>query len=246
MKKKDEMKLWKDFDRDRSNLSLRNELVNYYMPLVRLHARKVMKNICNRIEFNDLVSYGVFGLVEAIERFDLQREKQFGAFAALRIRGSIYDEIRKNDIVSRLSRRRLNNAQKAKEKLEQKNGKIPFHHEIAKELDISEEQLKTIYEGDLDQVNLDVAFDSNFFEFEIKNQPMPDERLEKIDFFKNLTRGLSQREKKIIFLFYYKKLSMKEIGEILSLSDGRISQIHHDVMIFLYNKYKTLFQDGEL
>ena len=138
--KKDEIVLWKEYKQIKDN-NIRNYFIKKYTPLVKSVAGKISKSMPQNIEYEDLVSYGVFGLLDAIEKFEPEREIKFKTYATTRIRGSIYDELRSQDWIPRSIRKKAKAIEKVITDLENKNGKSPTDEEIAKELNLPLEEL---------------------------------------------------------------------------------------------------------
>lgn len=225
-------------------LSEQDNLVIKYLPLVR--------NIVSRIdsknsvyELEDLVSIGVIGLMDAIKRYDYKKKVPFEAYATIRIRGAVIDELRKAGPVSRSRIDKLNRYYTAKEKLENKFFRTPKESEICKELDIDDKELSSIYETVhyLSNVSLESIIsskDGNNTELidliQDSNSISPEEHFtnkERRQVIKDAVDTLDEREKTILNLYYVEELSMKEIAYILDISIPRVSQIHGRILLKL-------------
>ncbi len=214
--------------------------MEHYRPLVRYTAERLHSKLPDKVDVEDLISAGVFGLMDAIDAYDPKRGVKFETYCTPRIRGSILDELRSMDWVPRLVRARAHQLSKATQSLEMHLGRKPTERETAEELDIEMEEfdrlqkdanattivsLSTKYgdeEGDKDIREIDV----------IKDQKSQDPLIEaqKRDLKNLLTKGLTRAERLIIVLYYYEEMTMKEIGMTLDLSESRVSQMHSSIV----------------
>ncbi len=231
--------VWRDYKRHRTQ-DLRNQLIERYLPLVRYISERLLMSLPKSIELEDLQSAGVFGLMDAIDGFDLERGIKFKTYCTTRIRGSIPDELRSQDWVPRLVRLKAHQISKAEQSLEAELGRSPTAFEMAKKLGVSLDQYgdmkdassaRTIYslsekwdEGDDDDSLKKIEV------IEDKNSVDPAESLSQKDVLHAITRTLSKKEKLIVIMYYYEGLTMREIGDILSLTESRVCQIHSNVM----------------
>ena len=187
------------------------------------------------IEYEDLVSYGVFGLIDAIDKFDLNKDVKFETYASLRIRGSILDQIRKMDWIPRTVRQKRKKIEEAIRQIETQTGRNATDEEIAKELGIEETELNEW------QVQLNVTNVVSLNEFvEQGGEPVmdarnnshfaqPEESIQEEELKKVLRESmdlLTEKEQKVILLYYYEDLTLKEISNILEVSESRVSQLH--------------------
>ena len=234
-------KLWKDFVQDKSNQTLRNALIERYMPLVRMHGQKLSNQLPDEVEVDDLISAGVFGLMDAIDAFDITRDFKFETFSALRIRGSMLDELREMDWVPRLVRARARKLAEANKTLSDKFGRMPTHEELAGHLNLSPPELErlisdanTVPTVSLHKKYYDTADGSKeISEMDLVEDPRGDDPtngMQKTDLMRLVTKGLARNERLIIILYYYEEMTMKEVGETLNLSESRVSQMHSDIM----------------
>lgn len=230
----DKSKLWEAYSKNRTAL-LREQIIIEYAPLVKLVAGRLSMYLGYNVEYDDLVGYGVFGLIDAIDKFDYSKGIKFETYASLRIRGSILDQIRKMDWIPRSLRQKQKKIDNAMNKLEIELGRPATDEEISKELGISEEEL-TNWQGQANVSNV-VSFDE-FIEAsgEKETAPVsrnpyeqPEEVVEKAEIKKLLAESLeslTDKENKIILLYYYEELTLKEISRILEVSESRVSQLH--------------------
>ena len=197
----------------------------------------------SKIEYDDLIGFGVLGLIDSIERFDISRNIKFETYAQIRIRGTIIDNIRKLDWVPRSLRKKSKDVQEAMAKLENKLGRTPTNHELSRYLNISLGELESIL-ADISNFNMASLEDllANKGEYYINTdalEDLPDELYEKKEFKKilaDIIDDLPNNEKKVISLYYYEELTYKEIGYIMELSESRISQIHSKAILNIKNQ----------
>jgi len=238
--------LWIEYKKDPSNKELRNRLVEIYLPLVRYNGERIWSRLPEGVELDDLISAGVFGLMDAIEAFDLSRGVKFETYCVPRIRGAMLDELRTMDWVPRLVRSKASKLNEATKNLEAKLGRQPTENELAEELGISVPELeKMILEANA--VNL-ISLNKKWYEtdsykdvreidiLEDKKGEDPTRRIQKNDLMRLVTKGLNRNERLIIILYYYEELTMKEIGATLDLSESRVSQMHSAIVQRLQNQ----------
>ncbi len=220
--------------------NLRDILLETHMPLVRMIAERLLQTLPKSIELDDLQSAGVFGLMDAIDGFDLSRGIKFKTYCTTRIRGSILDELRSQDWVPRLVRLKAHKLDKAMRKLEGELGRQPNQMELAKEMEMSLEELSSTAQ----EANARAMFslsekwddgddDKDMEKVEIladKNSADPADQIDQRDVFETITRNLTKRERLIIIMYYHEGLTMREIGEIMELTESRVCQIHTNVM----------------
>jgi RNA polymerase sigma factor for flagellar operon FliA len=237
-----EVKMWKKFKRTKSP-SLREEIVKKYLYLVKYVAGRVAIGLPPNVEFNDLVSYGILGLFDAITKYDVSQGNKFETYAVSRIRGSIMDELRKLDWAPRLLRKKAREIDKKCKELEEKYGRLATDTELAKALRISSSELNEIYSNlnsttflSLDEVwqnddgnkpisrlqTIEDSLVTDQFNFVHQNEVK--------ELLADAIDGLPEKEKLVIVLYYYEDLTLREIGEILDVSESRICQIHTKVI----------------
>lgn len=218
----------------------RNLLIETYYPLVRYISERLLSTLPRSIELDDLTSAGLFGLMDAIDGFDLERGIKFKTYCTTRIRGSILDELRSQDWVPRLVRLKANRIGKAWNILEARLGREPGPEEMAEELEMPLEEYLQMSE-DASPVTVyslsdkfeDGQADGGLEKAEViadRRSETPVEALNRRDIIEVLTRNLSQKEKRIVIMYYYEGLTMKEIGRILDLTESRVCQIHSNVI----------------
>jgi RNA polymerase sigma factor for flagellar operon FliA len=231
--------IWKAFKRTRDE-NLRNTLIEYHMPLVRTIAERVLQTLPKSIDVDDLSSAGTFGLMDAINGFDLSRGIKFKTYCTTRIRGSILDELRSQDWVPRLVRLKAHRLERAIRQLESELGRLPNQIEIADCLGITIEELqaheaeanaKTIFS--LSEKWDDGDDDKEMEKVEIladRKSVDPVDTIQQRDALDTITNSLTKKERLIVLMYYYEGLTMREIGEIMELTESRVCQIHSNVM----------------
>ena len=232
--------LWQRFKADQTSQELRNRLVETYLPLVKYNGERIWSRLPEGVELDDLISAGVFGLMDAIDAFDLSRGVKFETYCVPRIRGAMLDELRTMDWVPRLVRSKASKLNEALKTLEARLGRTPTDVELSNQLEISVPELeKMVLEANA--VNL-ISLNKKWYEtdsykdvreidiLEDKKGEDPTRRIQKNDLMRLVTKGLNRNERLIIILYYYEELTMKEIGATLDLSESRVSQMHSSIV----------------
>ncbi|QDU55335.1 FliA/WhiG family RNA polymerase sigma factor [Aeoliella mucimassa] len=232
--------LWIQFKADPTNKMLRNRLVEQYLPLVKYNGERIWSRLPDGVELDDLISAGVFGLMDAINAFDMDRGVKFETYCVPRIRGAMLDELRTMDWVPRLVRSKASKLNEAVKQLETRLGRQPNENELAEQMGISVKELEKLI-TDANAVNL-VSLNKKWYEtdsykdvreidiLEDKKGEDPTKRIQKSDLMRLVTKGLNRNERLIIILYYYEELTMKEIGATLDLSESRVSQMHSAIV----------------
>ncbi|MFL5246042.1 MAG: FliA/WhiG family RNA polymerase sigma factor [Gemmataceae bacterium] len=235
----DVQQLWRDY-RASPSVEMRNQLVELYLPLVKYNAERIWSRLPEGVELDDLISAGVFGLMDAIEAFDLGRGVKFETYCVPRIRGAMLDELRTMDWVPRLVRSKASRLESTRKRLEAEIGRPPRPDEMAIRLGVGIEEFEKIL-GDATAVSL-VSLNKKWYEtdsykdvreidiLEDKKAEDPTHRLQNRDLMRLVTRGLNRNERLIIILYYYEDMTMKEIGATLDLSESRVSQMHSGIV----------------
>jgi RNA polymerase sigma factor FliA len=240
--------VWDNFHKDHEDC-YRNLLMEHYRDLVRYAAERLHSKLPDKVELDDLISAGIFGLMDAIDAYDPERGVKFETYCAPRIKGSILDELRSMDWVPRLVRARAHQLSRATQALELNLGRKPLAEELAVELDLEMHEFTRLQrdaqavglvslstkcsdgEGDKDVCEIDVIKD--------KKSKDPLIEAQKRDLKNLLTKGLSRAERLIIVLYYYEEMTMKEIGATLDLSESRVSQMHSSIVARLKAQMNT-------
>lgn len=228
-------RLWIDYARTRSQ-EVREKIILEYAPLVKVVAGRMNMYLGNNVEYDDLVGYGIFGLIDAIDKFDSLKDVKFETYASLRIRGAILDQIRKMDWIPRTIRQRQKQIDAVMNRIEATKGREATDEEIAAELGISDDeytqwqsQMKITGVVSLNEYLEQGSDISNEKAQASRHFEQPEEAVEKEELKKMLMEALellTEKEKKVILLYYYEDLTLKEISDILEVSESRVSQLH--------------------
>ncbi len=247
-----EDELWREY-RKTQNQAIRERLIKQYAPLVKYVAGKVAVGMPSNVEFDDLVGYGVFGLFDAIEKFDPDKHVKFKTYAVTRIRGAIFDELRSIDWVPRSVRQKTREIEDAVRKLESSLGRSASDDEIAKQLGVTVREFEKMmmkissasllslndvwYTGeDNDKVSIGDSIES-------PQSLNPDIIVEKEEIRRVIVQAiedLPEKEKKVLILYYYEDLTLKEIGRVLEVTESRVSQLHTRAIIRLRAKLTNI------
>lgn len=248
----DEKQLWVEYKRS-GNLKIREQLVVKYIPLVKYVVGKMITNLPRNVEYEDLVEYGIIGLLDAVEKYDLNKDITFKTYAVTRVRGSIYDELRSQDWVPRSVRKMVKDVEKAYITLETELKRVPTEEEVANYLDLPLKKLEEIYaKADLGNMSSldDIVYEGNDSTTTVANVVedkkviSPQANLEREELRKALIERLeelNENERLVITLYYYEKLTLKEIGKVLEISESRVSQIHSKAILKLRSKLMNKF-----
>jgi RNA polymerase sigma factor for flagellar operon FliA len=239
--------LWRRYTEDGDERA-REGLVVAYAPLVKYVASRMAAGLPAHVEEADLVSYGLGGLIEAIQRFEPERGAKFEAFALKRIRGAIIDELRTLDWVPRSVRSRARELEQAHSKLENRLGRTPTERELAEAVGLSEEELQEalleIANSSvlaLDEMWSDAAGSRTALRDMISDPeaPDPESELASSELREQLAGAietLPERERTVVALYYYRGLTLREIGEVLGVTESRVSQLHTKAVLQLRSK----------
>lgn len=238
-------RLWQDYHRLKSP-ELREKLIIEYAPLVKLVAGRLSMYLGYNVEYDDLVGYGVFGLIDAIDKFDMTKDVKFETYASLRIRGAILDQIRKMDWIPRTIRQRQKKIETVMKEIEATKGRAASDEEIASALGISDDEY-TDWQSQMkitgvvslneyiEQGGPELAADkSRSAGFE-----MPEEVVEQVELKEKLKESLevlTEKERKVVVLYYYEDLTLKEISQVLEVSESRVSQLHTKALVKMRTK----------
>ena len=238
-------RLWQDYHRLKSP-ELREKLIIEYAPLVKLVAGRLSMYLGYNVEYDDLVGYGVFGLIDAIDKFDMMKDVKFETYASLRIRGAILDQIRKMDWIPRTIRQRQKKIETVMKEIETTKGRAASDEEIASALGISDDEY-TDWQSQMkitgvvslneyiEQGGPELAADkSRSAGFE-----MPEEVVEQVELKEKLKESLevlTEKERKVVVLYYYEDLTLKEISQVLEVSESRVSQLHTKALVKMRTK----------
>lgn len=227
-------RLWEDYSRLKSS-EVREKIILEYVPLVKIVAGRLSMYLGYNVEYEDLVSYGTFGLIDAIDKFDYLKGNKFETYASLRIRGAILDQIRKNDWIPRTVRQRQKQIDAVIKDIEASTGEPATDEQIASALGITEDQLVE-WQSQMKVSN--VVSLNEFMESgaEVPNDVSapnhfvtPEENLDNNELREKLIESLemlTDKEKKVVLLYYYEELTLKEISQVLEVTESRVSQLH--------------------
>lgn len=229
MKQKNIEMIWDEYIKTK-NKDLKMLIIEHYVHLVKIVAGRLSIYLNQYIDTEDLISYGVIGLIDAIDKFDIEKNVKFETYASLRIRGAILDEIRKLDWIPRTLRKKQKDLDKAYIHLESQLGRPPTDAEVVKYLNISQDE----YYALMNDINIAALVSIDEYPNQIEtikdiNAEQPYncvEINEQKELLKEAINRLPEREKQVILLYYYEELTLKEISSVLEVSESRISQLH--------------------
>ncbi|MFQ9085780.1 MAG: FliA/WhiG family RNA polymerase sigma factor [Roseburia sp.] len=239
MKAVDKKKLWETY-RKSPTPEMREQIILEYAPLVKVVAGRLSMYLGYNVEYEDLVSYGIFGLIDAIDKFDMQKDVKFETYASLRIRGAILDQIRKMDWIPRTVRQKQKKIDEAIRNIEMRTGKNATDEQVAGELGLEQEEL-TEWQSRLKITNvislnefleqgqepvMDARGNSHFSQPE---DVVSESELKQV--LEEALEVLTEKEKKVILLYYYEDLTLKEISKVLEVSESRVSQLHTKALL---------------
>lgn len=228
-------RLWEEYGKTKSP-EVREKIILEYAPLVKLVAGRLSMYLGYNVEYEDLVSYGIFGLIDAIDKFDTLKDVKFETYASLRIRGAILDQIRKMDWIPRTIRQKQKKIDAVIREIETKCGRSATDDEIAESLGITSDEY-TDWQSQMKVTNIvslnefmeqgsEIPNDNNSHSTQFDG---PEEVIEKEELKRILAESLetlTEKERKVILLYYYEDLTLKEISSILDVSESRVSQLH--------------------
>ena len=228
-------KLWIDYEKSNQSAAIREKLILEYAPLVKLVAGRLSMYLGYNVEYEDLVSYGIFGLIDAIDKFDYNKAVKFETYASLRIRGAILDQIRKMDWIPRTIRQRQKQIDAVMRQIESEKGRAATDEEIAIGLGITNEEYLE-WQSKMKITN--VVSLNEYLEqgSEVPNSStasrhfiMPEDAVEQDELKAMLIEALqllTERERRVVELYYYEELTLKEISHVLEVTESRVSQLH--------------------
>ena len=247
-----EEELWREYRKTHTQ-EVRDTLIRQYAPLVKYVAGKISVGMPHNVDFDDLVGFGVFGLFDAIEKFDFDKHVKFKTYAVTRIRGAIFDELRSIDWVPRSVRQKTREIEDTIQHLESDLGRSVSDQEVAKAMNMSLEQYNQMvlkvrgtsilslndvwYSGDEnDKVSIQDSIESPV-------SLQPETIAEKDEIRRVIAEAiheLPEKEQKVLVLYYYEDLTLKEIGKVLEVTESRISQLHTKAIMRLRSKLTNM------
>lgn len=236
--------LWDSYFKDKNNKQIRDALIVQYIYLIRYVVGRIKVTLPSTISVEDIAGYGVEGLINAIERFSIQRNTRFETYALIRIRGAILDRIRSEDFLPRSVRRKIKEIKVAQEHLKQEIGRMPTTTEVANYLDMDVEKVNQILSEDTVMTSIYDRKGANDDSVEIidtiqdTNKLNPQENMEEKNVKQELERALQrlpERERIIMVLYYQENMTLKEIGSTINMSESRVCQLHAQAIMKLKN-----------
>ncbi len=240
----EDVALWNEYKKSRSP-EIKEALILKYAPLVKCVAGRIGIYFGGNVEYDDLVSYGIFGLIDAIEKFDLDKGVKFETYASLRIRGAIIDSVRNLDWIPRSLRQKSKDLEKIYSDLEHELGRSATDEDVAKKLGVSAEEFgKMLNDINISSlVSLDEFMEQNYDHGvspkETSKEMQPEGYVEKVELKNILGKSidlLPEKERLVVSLYYYEDLTLKEISVIMNVSESRISQLHTKAILRLRGK----------
>ena len=239
---------------DRRDPVARDRIIVHYSPLVKFVAGRVGAGLPNSVDPGDLVSAGVFGLIDAVERFDPARGVKFETFAVPRIRGAVFDGLRSLDWVPRSVRSKVRQIERAYAKLEAKHHRAPSDEELAAELRWTDDQLQTALSqisnvglAALDEIltgsgerGESVTLGDTIADRSSHGPMGAFEAAETRQLLAQAVNGLPEREKIVLTLYYYESLTLQEIGRVLGVTESRVCQIHTKAVLHLRSRFNSM------
>lgn len=243
-------KLWADYIATKSP-EIKNILIEEYLPIVRYVAERLIERLPHNVQVDDIASAGIFGLLDAIKRFDPARLVKFETYCVGRIRGAMLDELRAMDWVPRLTRARANRLEDAYTKLEKEHRRAPTDTELAKEMRVSMQELDALFKDVSGASVLTLhkrphGKDENLLGVDIMEDAKAEGPLSESarrDFIDYIKKNLTTKERYILMLYYFDDLTLKEIGVILELSESRVCQLHARLLVKLRNYLRKIRED---
>lgn len=232
----------------------KEEIVKKYIPLVKYIASRVIIGKGKYIEYEDLVSYGMVGLMDALNKFDNEKGMKFSTYASIRIKGSMIDELRKNSPISKGAMDKLNRYNQTIETLQKRLLREPTNLEIASELGVTLSELSEVenYINYISIVSLENLIFSDDDDMPLigtiqdENSPSPEKNLEEkeeIEYLGKALEALNEKDNTVLSLYYYEGFTLKEIGQVLGVSESRVCQLHTRAIMHLRTAMKKLKYD---
>jgi len=236
--------LWEKYLENKANKEFRDKLIVQYIYLARYVVGRIKVSLPPTFSFEDVVSFGIEGLIDAIEKYYPTKGAKFESYALMRIRGAIIDKIRSSDWLPRTLRKKIRDIKVATERLKQQMGRIPTTKEVADFMGMSEEKVLEILSAD---VSINSIYDKKgtgedsveiIDTIEDEHSNRPEEEIEKTDAKKELENALKklpERERTLLVCYYHENMTLKEIGEAINVSESRVCQLHSQAIMKLRN-----------
>jgi RNA polymerase sigma factor for flagellar operon FliA len=240
----------------KTSLEQRNDMIVEYLPLVKFIANRIASRLPSHVEVADLVNSGIIGLIDAIEKFDATRKIKFKTYAEFRVKGAILDELRALDWVPRSTRQKASRLERAYAELEQHLGRSASDAEMMEHMGITNEEFDVLVRDargvaliSLDELqggDNDENFERNLLEYLADPEQLNPSQIMNLDQVYRIVADaidqLPEKERLVISLYYYEELTMKEIGEILQITESRVSQIHTKAILRLRGRLLKMLQ----
>jgi RNA polymerase sigma factor for flagellar operon FliA len=237
--------IWENFTKYRDSES-KEKLITYYAHLVKYVAGRLNIHIGQHVEYEDMISYGIFGLIDAVDKFDFSKGAKFETYASLRIRGSIIDSIRKLDWVPRTLRQKNKQLEHSYAELEAEYGREPTENELAVKLSLPLKEVQDLIKkssiaslislDDYLEQNYETTFASSAMRDDLDSPERQFEIKETKRMLADAIGKMSEKEQRVVTLYYYEDLTLKEISVIMGVSESRVSQIHSKALMKLKTK----------
>ena len=244
--------LWQEYHADKNNKTARDKLIVQYIYLTRYVIGRIKVNLPPSFSYEDIASYGVEGLIDAVEKYSPDRGAKFETYALMRIRGAIIDKIRANDWLPRTVRKKIKEVKETINNLKIELGRTPTNQEVADKLGIEKEKVDEILAQDTgidslyDKKNLGDESVEIIDTIEDSKSERPEEAAEKKDAKLELERALKrlpERERMLLVFYYHENMTLKEIGEAINVSESRVCQLHAQAIMKLRNILSASRQD---
>ena len=244
--------LWQEFQKDKANKTLRDKLIVQYIYLTRYVIGRIKVNLPPSFSYEDILSYGIEGLIDAVEKYSPNKGAKFETYALMRIRGSIIDKIRANDWLPRTVRKKIKEVKDTYNELKIILNRVPTSEEIAQKLGLTKEKVDEILASD---TGVDSLYDKKILgdesveiidTIEDEKSERPDEIAEKKDAKEELEKALKrlpERERMLLVFYYHENMTLKEIGEAINVSESRVCQLHAQAIMKLRNILSASRQD---
>ena len=241
--------LWHSYLADKSNKQLRDTLIVQYIYLVRYVVGRVRITLPATVSVEDIAGYGIEGLINAVERYSIQKNTRFETYALIRIRGAIIDKIRQEDFLPRSIRKKIKDIKSAQETLKQELGRMPTTNELALYLEMEPDKINQLLSEDTTMTSIYDKKGTSEDSVEIidtiedTNTLNPQEKAEEKNVKNELERALKklpERERVIMVLYYQENMTLKEIGETINVSESRVCQLHAQAIM----KLKNIFSES--
>lgn len=236
---------------------VKDEIIIEYAPLIKFIAQKIASRLPSNVELDDLISCGVIGLMDAIEKFDPTRDNKFKTYAEFRVRGAILDELRAQDWVPRSIREKAKLVERAYSKLESELGRPATDEEMCAELKVSQDEFYDLLNKSksVSLLNIDDSAAFNRGDKKLMAGLMEESRSSNPfsavsyknsrDKIKEGIMALPEKQRLVLSLYYYEDLNLKEIGQVLDVTESRVSQLHTQAILKLKGKLRTVFETPE-